>query len=122
LTTKKENVMAKRSNVPAANLESLEQVHPPAGLLNYSRYLMGKRVSIYGPNFIWTGKFVGESDDAIVLEHVSQIYDTNSHAECEPDLEWITDVMIYPKCAICNIGTSRWAQKVPEVPAQKDGK
>ena len=74
------------------------------------RKLHGKKVAVYGPNFIWTGTLASETEKTILLTDVHQIYDTNSHSDDKADGERIADEMFHSKDAIINIGETKWAK------------
>lgn len=73
------------------------------------RQLYGKWVGLYGPNYIWTGRLVRETEKTIVLEQCQQVYETREHSASNADREMCAPFMIFPKSAICNIGETKWA-------------
>ncbi len=83
-----------------------------ADMLRRSSYLelLGRRVAVYGPNFIWIGKLSGVSTETIALADVSQVDDTNSHGESSATSEWISDVMIFERAAVCCVVPAKWAE------------
>ena len=71
--------------------------------------LIGQRVAVYGPNFIWRGKLVSVSEYAIVLDDCYQIFETGAHQTSDCESELVGDGMIFQKSAICNCGVTKWA-------------
>ena len=74
----------------------------------YSHH-MGKRVAIYGPNYIWTCTLVGETDTALIVEDVWQVFETGAHDQKAASLEKCSDIGTFPKTAICNVVEPKWA-------------
>jgi hypothetical protein len=72
--------------------------------------LHGQYVAIYGPNYIWTGLLVGETENVIHLQDCQQVYETREHSAANADREPCSELMLFPKSAVCNIGATKWAQ------------
>lgn len=68
----------------------------------------GKRIALFGPNYIWTGNLVQETPNTITLENVNQLFETGSHKDESTENERICDTMTFFKVAICNIGDPIW--------------
>lgn len=72
------------------------------------KFEIGSRVAVFGPNYIWTGNFVEETDDTVVLDDVNQLFETGPHTTKETEHERICDTMVFYKSAICNVGNPLW--------------
>ena len=68
------------------------------------KHFHGKRIAVFGPNYIWTGRFVQETEHTVTLENVNQLFETGSHKTEDTENERICDTMTFFKAAICNIG------------------
>ena len=76
----------------------------------------GKRVAVFGPNYIWTGDLVEETDDTIVLSDVNQLFETGPHTTVETEHERICENMVFYKSAVCNVGDPLWTADANTVP------
>lgn len=71
--------------------------------------MLGTRIAIYGPRYIWRGKLEGFSTMGLTLTDVYQIKD------CEHDQDTPTDEVFFSKrqvfmfSAIANYGPVKWA-------------
>ena len=72
------------------------------------KHFHGKRVALFGPNYIWTGNLVQETEHTITLTNVNQLFETGSHKTEDTENERICDTMTFFKAAICNIGDPIW--------------
>lgn len=72
------------------------------------KFEIGSRVAVFGPNYIWTGNLVEETDDTITLDDVNQLFETGPHTTKETEHERICDTMVFYKSAVCNVGNPIW--------------
>ena len=72
------------------------------------RFKLGSRIAVFGPNYIWTGDFVEETEDTIAITDVNQLFETGPHTTIETEHERICDTMVFYKSAICNVGDPIW--------------
>lgn len=68
----------------------------------------GKRVAVFGPNYIWTGNLIEETDNTVELQDVNQLFETGPHTTKETEHEKICENMVFFKSAICNVGDPIW--------------
>lgn len=72
---------------------------------------MGKRIAIYGPNYIWSCTLVGETDTALIVEDVYQVFETGAHDQQSASQEKCSEIATFPKTAICNVVEPKWAHQ-----------
>ena len=70
---------------------------------------IGKRIAIYGPNYIWRGELKEVNGKFLVLSDVYQVLDTGDHDTEVCESERISDEQVFPVSAICNVGPAKWA-------------
>jgi len=76
----------------------------------YWHRMGGKVTAVFGPNYVFTGRLVKETEQTIVLADVVQVYETGDHQSAGGDWEAISEEMIFPKTAICNVGVTSWSR------------
>ena len=69
---------------------------------------LGKRISVYGPNYIWRGLLVGITPQMITLDDCHQVFETGDHRTVECDSELIGK-QHFTIGAICNWGECQWS-------------
>jgi hypothetical protein len=72
------------------------------------KHFHDKRIAVFGPNYIWTGNLVQETEHTVTLTNVNQLFETGSHKTEDTENERICDTMTFFKAAICNIGDPIW--------------
>lgn len=75
---------------------------------NELAHFHNKRIAVFGPNYIWTGNLVQETDNTVTLENVNQLFETGSHKTSDTENERICNTMTFFKAAICNVGDPIW--------------
>jgi hypothetical protein len=75
---------------------------------DYAHFL-DKRVAVFGPNFIWTGKLTGVTHETLFIEDVHQVYDTGPHDTDDFSGSRICDSMVLERAAVCNVCAPIWA-------------
>lgn len=72
------------------------------------KHFHNSRIAVFGPSYIWTGELIQETEEAVTLKNVNQLFETGSHSSVESEREKICEVMTFPKTAICSIGDPIW--------------
>ena len=70
--------------------------------------MIGERIAVYGPNYIWRGLLAGVTPSDLILDDVYQIRDSDHDAGTCEDM-FFSPRQIIPRTAICNFGPCSWA-------------
>lgn len=88
--------------------------YQPGAAAAHCKIKNGDYVGVFGPNYIWSGKYDGEDEQYLYLKEVRQIFETGPHAGGQGQSEYASDYQAFPLTAICNWGKFKWAETMAQ--------
>ena len=71
--------------------------------------LVGQRIAVYGPRFIWRGLLVAASADVLLVEDVYQVKDCEHDQDTPTNEAFFCPFHVFRIDAISNFGPVKWA-------------